>query len=83
MRTIHNERYRRVISHLRLTRRKRGMTQGQVSQRLGWNRSVLSKIETFERRADILEIFLISEILGVGLSELEPLLVGGGVNDQK
>lgn len=74
MQTIYDERYRRAIKLLVDTRHKRGLTQLQVAQRLGWRRTMLSNIENFERRLDILETYQLAQVLGLKLTDIELLL---------
>ena len=81
MQSIHDDRYRRVIQRLRDARHDCGLTQDQVGHALGWHRTVLSNIETCERRADLLEVHQLCRVYGLRLSDLEPLLEGGGDAD--
>ena len=78
MNSIHDPRYRRVIEHLRETRRDCGLTQQQVASVLDWGRTVISNCELGQRRADLLEIYLLARVYGLRLSDLEHLLQGDG-----
>ena len=80
MKSIYDCRYQRVIQRLRRARRSQGLTQAQVGQELGWDRTVVSNIETCERRADVLETYLLCRLYGLHLADLEPLLAGEGLN---
>ena len=80
MKTIHDNRYGRVIERLKAARHACGLTQEDVASRLGWHRTVLSNIETRERRADVLETYLLCRLYGLHLADLEPLLAGEGLN---
>ncbi len=62
MQTIHDKRYRSVIARLRVARHDSGLTQTQVAHALGWHRTLLSNIETCERRIDILETYMLCRI---------------------
>lgn len=74
MNSIHDPRYRRVIERLKEARHDRGLTQEQVAGVLGWGRTVISNCELGERRADILEVYLLARAYGLRLADLEPLL---------
>ena len=71
---IYDERYRRAISLLRHTRQELGMSQAELAENLGWHRTMLSNIEIFERRLDLLEAYLLAAALNLQLSDLELLL---------
>lgn len=73
MSTIHDSRYRRVIKRLRDARHDCGLTQVQVAHALGWRRTMLSNIETCEKRVDALELYQLVKVYGLSLSDLEPL----------
>lgn len=75
--TIFDKRYRRVIQQLTIARQKRGLTQQQLGTRIGWPRSTVSKVETLERKLDLLEAHVLANTLGLRLSDLEPLLLEG------
>lgn len=76
MKTIHDPRYRRLVQELIGTRRDAGFTQVQVAQALRWRRSLLSNIETCQRRADVLEVFILVKLYGVKFRTLEVILDG-------
>ena len=78
MRTIHTSDYVRVITYLKHRRQELGLTQAEVALKLGWGRSVVSKIETRERRADILETYLLCRLYELNLAALEAILAGEG-----
>lgn len=61
--SIHSKLYHRIIARLRAKREGKGLTQYQLSQILKVQQSYVSKIETCERRLDILELMNICEAL--------------------
>ena len=63
--SIHSKLYHRIIARLRAKREGKGLSQYQVSQILKVQQSYVSKIETCERRLDILELMNICEALGI------------------
>ena len=80
MQTIYDQRYRRVVRRLTGARHDSGLTQAQVAHTLGWRRTMLSNIETCERRADLLETYALCRVYGIQLSELEALLAQGDLD---
>lgn len=76
MKTIHDERYIRLVAELRRIREERGLTQVAVALKMRWSRSAVSKIETRERRVDVLEVYDLCALYGIRLADLEPLLRG-------
>ena len=63
--SIHSQNYRIVIQSLRSLRENKGITQNQLATMLGCNQTVVSKIETFERRIDIIELRTICQKLDI------------------
>lgn len=54
--SIHQKRYHTVIALLRQKREAAGMTQVQLATKLKISQTAISKIETCERRLDIIEL---------------------------
>lgn len=69
-RSIHNAEYRALISILRGTREKLGLTQAQLAEALGADQSYVSKYERRERRLDVIELRSICAALGLTLSQV-------------
>lgn len=61
--SIHSKLYHRIIARLRAKREGKGLSQYQLSQILKVQQSYVCKIETCERRLDILELMNICEAL--------------------
>lgn len=72
--SIYDPRYRQLIDFLRKRRRKLGLTQLQVTDQLGVSRSWLGKIETRERRLDVIELCRLSEIYQISWAEIGAIL---------
>jgi transcriptional regulator with XRE-family HTH domain len=53
--SIHTKEYIELISQLRMERKRLGLSQLDVANKLKMQQSEISKIETNERRLDILE----------------------------
>ena len=53
--SIHNPNYTWLIEQLCNERRRLGLSQKEVAERIGMTQSEISKIESAERRLDVLE----------------------------
>lgn len=60
---------RHLQSLLRESRKKAGLRQQDVADRLGEPQSFVSKYETGERRLDLSELAAVCEVLGIKLSD--------------
>lgn len=60
--------YQRFLKSLRSARLEAGLTQEQVAKQLGRPQSFVSKIESGERRVDIVELDIIARLYGRDLS---------------
>lgn len=54
--SIYNNEYRSLIGKLRELRVKKQLTQVQLAEKLGVDQTLISKIETCERRLDVIEL---------------------------
>lgn len=64
----HGPAYEALARRLRQARESAGLTQTEAAHRLGKPQSFVSKIESGERRIDILELYTIAEVYGKDLS---------------
>jgi transcriptional regulator with XRE-family HTH domain len=62
---IHSELHRSLLTLLRETRQRAGLSQQHVADRLGRPQSFVAKYEGGERRLDLLEFISVGEALGV------------------
>lgn len=69
MKSIHDPRYAEIITHLRRIRKQRKITQQELVEKLGRPMSYLTKIETLERRLDLVELYDLLAAMGVGIDE--------------
>lgn len=53
--TIYQDRYARLVHALREIRKQNNVTQIQLAERLGKPQSYIAKVETLERKLDIVE----------------------------
>jgi transcriptional regulator with XRE-family HTH domain len=67
--SIHTQDYRRFLEVLRRARKKAGLTQVQLAERIGRTQSAVSKVERGERRLDVIELRILCEAMGVSLAE--------------
>ncbi|MEC7119092.1 MAG: helix-turn-helix transcriptional regulator [Pseudomonadota bacterium] len=70
MKTIHQDRYGRLIGEMVKLRKDKKMTQTQLAQQLGKPQSYVAKIETLERKLDIVEFVDWCNAIGQSPSEL-------------
>ena len=65
MKAIHDKEYQQLLEMLRSKRNEMGMTQEQLASILGVRQGIISKIETCERRLDIIELRNICKALDI------------------
>ena len=63
--SIHSHLYHHVIGRLRGKREKFGITQVQLADLLKVNQTFISRVETCDRRLDIIELHHICQVLDV------------------
>ena len=63
--SIHQKRYHTMIALLRGKREAIGMTQFQLAEKLNVSQTVVSKIETCERRLDVIELIDVCDAINV------------------
>ncbi len=64
-RSTHNPNYQLLLSVLNATRKRMGVSQVELAQRLGNTQTFVSKCERGERRIDVVEFVEFAEALGV------------------
>ena len=62
--SLHDEAYARFVGALVLERKKSGLSQQAVADKLGWQQSIVAKIETAQRRIDIVELIRFAGAVG-------------------
>lgn len=63
-------RYRALISRLTEERRRQGLTQEDVAERLGLHKQYVSRVELGERRLDVVEFADFVRALGIDPAKL-------------
>ena len=64
--------YVELIARLRRARKSKGWTQAKLASEMGRRQSFVSKVETCERRLDVIEALRWAVALGVNLADLLP-----------
>jgi transcriptional regulator with XRE-family HTH domain len=68
--TRYSSKYRSMIASLTELRHKRGMSQYELAQKLGWNRIRLQQIEECSLKLDPLELHHVCQALGEDASAI-------------
>ncbi|MBQ3878276.1 MAG: helix-turn-helix transcriptional regulator [Prevotella sp.] len=68
--SIYNKQYRILIGIIRQERESRQITQEQLASMLSVQQAIISKIETCERRLDLIELRQICTALGISLIDI-------------
>lgn len=69
MKSIHNKEYQQLLTLLKAKRIEKGFTQERLASSLGIKQGIISKIETHERRLDVIELRSICISLGISFPE--------------
>lgn len=72
MPAVHRPEYVEFVSRLRAARTQRRLSQHRLGELLGKPQSFVSKVETGERRLDLIEAAEWCRVLGVSLDEVLP-----------
>ena len=65
----YSRQYERLLSILRQVRKEAGLTQSQVAAKFGGHASFISKIESGERRIDVVELAQFCRVYGISLAD--------------
>lgn len=76
MQAAHDPRYLEFVARLRQARRDKGLTQTQLADLLGKPQPYVSKVETCERRIDLVETAEWCIRLGISIDEALPRSLG-------
>ena len=63
-----------MIKWLIEARKKQGLSQEQVAVKLGVPRTRITKIESFDRRLDLLETLQLTRLYGLRLADMESVI---------
>lgn len=64
--------YLEMVSRFRALREHRSLSQRDLAKKLGKPQTYISKVETCERRIDLIEALRLCEVLGVTLEAVLP-----------
>ena len=67
--SIHRSQYHAMISLVRKKRESINVTQVQLAYKLNVGQTIISKIETCERRIDVIELMSICDALNISFPE--------------
>lgn len=73
MLSLHNPLYMAFVSELRAARTRSGVTQQELASRLGVRQSYIAKVETCERRIDVVEAAQWCMALSISFQDVLPL----------
>jgi transcriptional regulator with XRE-family HTH domain len=68
--SLHDDVYAHFVQLLVDKRVKSGLSQQAVADALGWNQSIIAKIETAQRRLDVIELIRIANVVGFDAARL-------------
>lgn len=67
VKTIHSDKNKKLIETIKKIRNEKGFTQLDIANKLSKPQSYISKIESGERRIDLIELETICHLLGIDL----------------
>ncbi|MCS2158174.1 helix-turn-helix domain-containing protein [Scandinavium sp. H11S7] len=65
MASVYSDEYQRVINALKKARKENGITQAQLAEALGKPQSFIAKVESGERRLDVVEFVHLARLVGM------------------
>lgn len=65
MASVYSDEYQRVINALKKARKEKGITQAQLAEALGKPQSFIAKVESGERRLDVVEFVHLAHMVGL------------------
>lgn len=72
MKSIYDEDYIEIITRLRVIRASMNITQLDLANKMGKTQSFVSKIESCERRLDVIEFLRWLDTLNISFSDVIP-----------
>ena len=73
MKSIYDEDYIEIITRLRIIRTSKNITQLDLANKMGKTQSFVSKIESCERRLDVIEFLRWLDTLNISFSDVIPV----------
>lgn len=62
--SLHGVEYANFVQRIIEHRTEAGLRQRDVAEALGWNQSIVAKIETAQRRLDVIEYVRLANVIG-------------------
>ncbi len=79
--SVYTPAYRHVVERVVALRKRAGLTQRELAAKLGWPQNLVARLETTQRRLDLVEFVAICEACGadrcVESADLAKALRGG------
>ncbi len=72
MKSIHDPRYVSMIKRLKRLRKERNVSQVMLAERLQWKQQDISRVESFVRRLDVIELYDWLTALGIKVEDFLP-----------
>lgn len=70
MASLYSDEYQGVIAALKQARKAQGITQMQLAEALGRPQSFIAKIESGERRLDVVEFVHLARLVGLNVEDV-------------
>lgn len=70
MASVYSDEYQRVIAALKQARKAQGITQMQLAEALGRPQSFIAKIESGERRLDVVEFVHLARLVRLAVEDV-------------
>lgn len=67
--SMHTPAYKKLVASLRAIREEAGLTQRELAEKLGREQSFVGRIETGQRRVDLVELIWICSVCGADPEE--------------
>lgn len=74
MKTIFDDKYRRMIEDIKNLRKSKGLSQRDLAKKFGVTHCYIGRVETCERRLDIIETINLLKTLELSESEIEAFI---------
>lgn len=68
--SLHDDAYASFVKLLIERRQKSGLSQQAVADALGWNQSIIAKVESVQRRLDVIELVRMASVIGFDAGRL-------------
>ena len=70
MASVYSEEYQLVINALKKARKEKGITQAQLAEALGKPQSFIAKVESGERRLDVVEFVHLARLVDADVQRI-------------